>query len=332
MRVLVAGGAGYIGSTVCAALQEAGHVPIVLDSLITGEQAFAERYIFYRGDISDECIIHRIVKENGQIEAAIHLAGLIYVPESKARTYEYYRENVGKTIEFLHHLNEVGCKNIIFSSSASVYGKTEKQDVDETIVPDPNSPYARNKAIIENIIEDYCNCYNMRGIALRYFNPIGADPKMRSGSYVKEPSMLLELLVKTVRTKEKQFTITGVDWNTRDGSGIRDYIHVWDLARAHVSAVENIGSILSDDKRFMPINIGRGEGVTVKEFVREFETVIGEKLDVRYSDARPGDVAGAYAVCTRANELLKWRAELSIEDAIRDALKWDQLFHQKELS
>lgn len=325
MKILVAGGAGYIGNTVCAALTEAGHEPIILDSLLTGEQKFAEKYTFYRGDIDDYCIIDRIVRENGKIDCAIHLAGLIFVPESAEMTYEYYRENVGKTIQFLHNLHQVGCNNLIFSSSASVYGSAERQDVDESVRPNPGSPYARTKAMIESIIADYCACYDMRGIALRYFNPIGADPRMRSGSYVKNPSHLLGSLVKSLNSSKKEFTITGTEWDTRDGTGIRDYIHVWDLARAHVCAVEKIDSILNCDNRFMAINVGRGEGVTVKEFVEIFEKVVEEKLNVHYGPARLGDVAGAYAVCNKANTLLGWKTELTIEDAIRDALTWEKV-------
>lgn len=324
MKVLVAGGAGYIGNTVCAALTDAGHTPIILDSLITGEQKFAENYKFYRGDIDDLAVLNRIVVENGFVDCTIHLAGLIFVPESAEITYEYYRENVGKTIQFLYNLNQVGCKKIIFSSSASVYGNSKIQNVDENVLPNPGSPYARTKAMIENIIKDYCSCYNMKGIALRYFNPIGADPKMRSGSYVKNPSHLLGSLVKSHKSVDKKFTITGVDWNTRDGSGIRDYIHVWDLAQAHVKAVEKIDDILNDGC-FMPINVGRGEGITVKEFVTIFENVVGEKLNIQYDVARPGDVAGAYAVCDRAEKLLEWKAKLTLEDAIKDALKWEEI-------
>ena len=325
MRVLVAGGAGYIGNTVCAALTDFGHTPIVLDSLITGEQRFTENYISYRGDINDLSVLNRIVTENGCIDCAIHLAGLIIAPESTELTYEYYHENVTKTIEFLYNLHQIGCKKIIFSSSAAVYGNVQRQDVDETVEPNPGSPYARTKAMIENIIQDYCVCYDMRGIALRYFNPIGADPKMRSGSYLKNPSHLLGCLLKSLNSERKQITITGVDWNTRDGSGIRDYIHVWDLAKAHVCAVEKIDSVLNNEQCFMPINIGRGEGITVKEFVSIFENVVGEKLNIHYGPARPGDVAGAYAVCERAKVLLDWKAELTIEDAIRDALKWETI-------
>lgn len=329
MNILVAGGAGYIGNTVCAALKDAGHKPIILDSLITGEQKFAENYTFYRGDIDDLSILKKITKEQGAIDCTIHLAGLIFVPESAELTYEYYRENVGKTIQFLYNLHIIGCKNIIFSSSASIYGSAEKIDVDETADIKPGSPYARTKAMIEQIIEDYCNCYDMRGIALRYFNPIGADPAMRSGAYMKNPSHLLGKLVNALKSEGRDFTITGVNWNTRDGSGIRDYIHVWDLAKAHVRAVEKIDSILSSEQRFMAINVGRGEGVTVKEFVAVFEKVTGEKLNVHYGDARLGDVAGAYAVCDRANSLLDWHTELTIEDGIRDALKWDEIFNNK---
>lgn len=327
MKILVAGGAGYIGNTVCAALTEAGHTPIILDSLLTGEQSFAENYTFYRGDIDDLSILQTIVKENGRIDCVIHLAGLIFVPESEEKTYEYYRENVGKSIQFLYNIKNVGCNNIIFSSSASVYGSSEKQEVDENDSLQPGSPYARTKAMIESIIKDYCDCYDMRGIALRYFNPIGADPKMRSGSYIKNPSHILGSLVRAYNSESKEFTITGVDWDTRDGSGIRDYIHVWDLARAHVCAVEKLENIFENtDEKFLAINVGRGEGITVKEFVDIFQKVTKTKLNLKYGQARPGDVAGAYAISKRANELLDWKTELTIENAISDALKWDKKY------
>lgn len=324
MKVLVTGGAGYIGSTICSALEEKGHLPIVLDTLVNGREEFICDRIFYKGDICDEQILKRIFNENTGIECVIHCAALIFVPESMEKPYEYYNENVAKSISFFNILNKLGCNNVIFSSSASIYDDIEGFMVKESSPKNPRSPYARTKFMIEMILEDYCKAYDMRGIALRYFNVIGADPRMRTGMYAKNPSHILGRLVKVASREEEKFYITGDKWPTRDGSGIRDYIHVWDVATAHVSAVERIGG-LSEDNRFIAMNIGRGDGVTVKEFVKQFEKVIGQEINKEVTFARAGDVAGAYSNVELSKNVLGWQAELSIDDGIRHALEWDKV-------
>lgn len=326
MKVLVTGGAGYIGSTICSVLSEVGHVPIVLDSLISGRREFVKEHIFYQGDIADRKLLMRIWEEQGPFDCAIHLAGLISVPESVQHPYEYYRENVEKAIMFFKNLQELGCKKIIFSSSASVYGNTSEREVTEEHITSPESPYAKTKVVVEEILKDYANAYGIKAVALRYFNPIGADPKLRTGSYVKNPSHILGVLLRAAVSETKKMTVTGVNYPTRDGSGIRDYIHVWDLALAHVSAVEKIDKLseLPNGGCFEIINIGRGDGVTVKELIRAFEQVVGVKLDVEEGEPREGDVAGAFAVCKKAEKLLGWKAGLTIEEAIQDALLWEQ--------
>ena len=330
MKVLVAGGAGYIGSTICSALKDEGHTPIILDSLVTGEQSFAEQHTFYRGDIDDLSILQTIVANEGPIDYVIHLAAFILVPESVSKPYQYYRQNVSKTIEFLNNLNTIGCKNIIFSSSASIYGNATSIEVTEESPINPGSPYAKTKAMLEEIIQDYCNAYDMKAISLRYFNPIGADPSMRTGGFVKNPSHLLAKLLQAYYSESKTFTITGVNWDTRDGSGIRDYIHIWDLALAHVKAVEKMDTIFQESvQNYYAINIGRGQGITVKEFVKEFEETVQTKLNILEGPPRDGDVLGAYANCERSKKMLGWEAKLSIRQGIKDAIKWEERKNSK---
>ncbi len=329
MKFLITGGAGYIGSTVASALIDQGHTPIILDNLVVGRREFTRDRIFYEGDIADVALLERIFKEHPEIQAVLHCAALIIVPESTEKVYEYYRENVSKSVEMFHTLNRLGCNRIVFSSSASVYDTVEGFMVTEDAPLRPGSPYARTKFMMEMVLRDFCTSYGMKGIALRYFNPIGADPQMRTGLHVKEPSLVLGKLVQTALGKQKEFLLTGVDWPTRDGSGLRDYIHVWDLAQAHVKALTGFDEVFNragnPADNYLVINLGTGRGVTVKELVAAFERVYGQTINKREGGPRPGDVAGAYASAERAWNLLGWKAELPIEQAIADALKWGEM-------
>lgn len=328
MKVLITGGAGYIGSTVATALIEKGHTPIILDKLLKGTRKFTEGKIFYEGDIADANLVNKIFKEHPDIFCVIHCAALIVVSESVEKPHEYYRENVSKTIKFLKHMVEEGCKNIIFSSSASIYDDAEDFVVYENSKMNPRSAYARTKFMIEMILQDFAQAYEMKSVALRYFNPIGADPKLRSGNPIKNPSHVLGKLVQVAEGREEVFNITGTDWNTRDGSGLRDYIHVWDLANAHVKAVENFDKVFKElnmERGFVPLNVGTGRGTTVKELVTMFENVLGREINKQVSASRDGDVAGAYANVDKALELLEWKSELTIEQGIKDALRWDEV-------
>jgi len=243
MEILVTGGAGYIGSTICSALEDSGHTPIILDSLVTGREEFTRGRTFYQADIIDRPVVEKIFHDHPEIQATIHCAALIVIPESVADPYKYYRENVGKSLEFFHTLQELGHPRLVFSSSASVYDTVPGFMVTEESPLNPTSPYARTKMMMEMVLKDFCISYSMQGITLRYFNPIGADPKMRSGLHVKEPSHAIAKLVEVQLGRRKQFVITGTDYPTRDGTGIRDYIHVWDLAQAHVKAVEDFDGV-----------------------------------------------------------------------------------------
>ncbi len=326
MKVLVTGGAGYIGSTTAKALEEAGHTPVVLDSLLTGPRVFVGDRTFYEGDIADRALLARIVEEHPDLDATIHMAARIIVPESVELPYEYYRDNVAKSLELFDTLEGLGKHRVLFSSSASLYAApADGFEVREDDVLDPPSPYARTKRMMEQVLQDVASATDLRAVILRYFNPIGSDPDLTTGVYAKEPSHVLGQLVRAALGQQEAFTITGVDHPTPDGTGIRDYVHVWDVARAHVRAIEQFDEVIDRvGEPSVVMNIGRGEGVSVRELVSTFERVFGREVPVREAPPRPGDAVGAYANVDRITELIGWRAEESIDDAIRSALAWSE--------
>ncbi len=324
MKILLTGGAGYIGSTVATALIAKGHIPVLLDSLVTGPRVFTKDRIFYEGDIADRALLEKIFSEHPDISHTIHFAARIIVPESVSEPYLYYIENVYKSIELFKNLADLGCSRVVFSSSAAVYGSVSGE-VTEDVALDPQSPYANTKYMMEMALADMTAAMDLKAIALRYFNPIGSDPDLVTGVHVPHPSHVLGKMVDTAIGKLPQFQITGTDWPTRDGSGIRDYIDVWDLANAHVSAVEEFDAALAETKSdFEVINIGTGNGVTVKELVAAFERAWGSEINKVDAPPRPGDIEGAYANADKAKQLLKWQAERTIDDGIQTALAWTE--------
>ena len=304
MKYLITGGAGYIGSTICSALEDSGHTPIILDSLVTGRAEFTRNRIFYHADIADSEAVETIFREHPDIRATIHCAALIVIPESVSQPYDYYRENVVKSLDLFKNLNRLGAKRVVFSSSASIYDLVPGFMVTEDAPLNPTNPYARTKVMMEWVLQDFCRAYGMQGIALRYFNPIGADPQMRSGIHVKEPSHIVGKLVETALGKQEYFQITGTQYGT-DFDGV--------FKRAGNPA-----------DNYLVINLGTGNGVTVRELVTAFEKVWGKQINKKDAPPRPGDVAGAYASAGRAEAWLKWKAELPIEKGITDALKWGE--------
>ncbi len=319
MRVLITGGAGYIGSTVASACEDSGHEVVILDDFSTGKREFVAKRPLYEGDIADDALLDRLFSEQ-QIDAVVHCAAKIIVPESVAEPLVYYDNNVAKTIRLLENLQRHGVHRFLFSSSASVYQPDDDFVVTEESALEPSSPYARTKFMVEMILKDFAQASDMRVASLRYFNPIGTDPKLRSGQQLEKPSHVLAKLLEAW-VEQSTFTVTGINWPTRDGSGIRDFIHVWDLARAHVAALEHFDEV-TRDKHYQVYNIGTGNGVTVKELAACFEKVSGTPLQIQFGDPRPGDVAGVYTVSQKAKRELGWQAELTEVDAVRDAIAW----------
>ncbi|MFI6155107.1 UDP-glucose 4-epimerase GalE [Kitasatospora sp. NPDC051170] len=334
MKVLIAGGAGFIGSTVASRLVDEGHEVVVLDSLVTGRREFAAGRVFYEGDIADGALVDRVFAEHPDVAAVVHCAALIVVPDSVADPLGYYRANVAKGIAFLGHLERNGCTRLLFSSSASLYraGGDLIGDhtgdfagdfaVDEDSPTAPLSPYARTKEVFELVLRDVAAAGGLRVVSLRYFNPIGADPRLRSGLQVRRPTHALGRMIDCHHGGEA-FTLTGTGYATRDGSGIRDYVHVWDLADAHVRALLDFDAVAqAGDGGYQVINLGTGTGTTVRELVAAFGAVTGRELEVVETAPRPGDAAGAYTRSTRAAALLGWKPEHTLEDGIRDSLRW----------
>lgn len=313
MKVLITGGAGYIGSTVATACLEAGIETVLIDDLSTGLRAFGEGRGLYVGDIADAEVLDRVLADHPDIDAVVHCAARIVVPESVDDPLGYYDTNVGKTVLLLARLRAAGIDRIVFSSSAAVYAAETGGGVDESGALAPSSPYASTKAMVEQILRDAAVAGDFRAIALRYFNPIGADPRLRTGLQNPRPTHALGKIMQA-KAEGVPFTITGTDWPTRDGSGLRDYIHVWDLALAHVAAVQRFDDIVTTPDPYRVINLGTGDGVTVRELVAAFERVTGETLPVVDAPRRAGDQAGAFAIVDRAHDLLGWRAERSTDD------------------
>lgn len=319
MQILITGGAGYIGSTVASACEDAGHRVVILDDFSTGRREFIGERTLYEGDIADSALLDRIFTEQ-DIDAVVHCAAKIVVPESVVEPLSYYENNVAKTLTLLEGLQRNGVHRFLFSSSASIYAPDDNFVVTEESPLSPGSPYARTKYMVEMVLEDFTHASDVRVLSLRYFNPIGTDPRMRSGQQLEHPTHVLAKLLEAW-SKHETFTITGVDWPTRDGSGIRDFIHVWDLAQAHVAALENFDKATAEAP-YSVFNIGTGNGVTVKELAAAFEEISGDPLNVAEGPSRPGDVAGVYTVSSKAADVLGWTAKLSETDAVRDAIAW----------
>jgi UDP-glucose 4-epimerase len=320
VKVLITGGAGYIGSTVASACLDNGVTPVILDSLVTGRREFASGPQFYDGDIADGPLLDKIFAAHPDIAAVVHCAALIVVPDSVADPVGYYQANVAKSLELVAHLLRNGCSRLLFSSTGAFYQPGPDGSVDEDSPIAPGSPYARTKALCEAMFADIAGGTALRVVSLRYFNPIGADPQLRTGLQTRYPSHALGKLIQAHETGER-FQLTGIDYPTRDGSGIRDYVHVWDLAAAHVAALAAFDAVLGDATS-IAVNLGSGTGTTVRELVAAFNSVVDRPVDVVEAARRPGDVAGAFTRSDRAKRLLHWQPRYTIADGIGDSLRW----------
>jgi UDP-glucose 4-epimerase len=319
-KILITGGAGFIGSTVASACLDQGITPVLIDNLSTGRREFTTDRIFYEGDISDGVLIDKVFAEHPDIYAVVHCAALIIVPDSVTDPIGYYHGNVTKSLDMLQHLIRSGCTRMIFSSSAAIYSPGADLSVSEDSPTGPLSPYARTKAVCEQMFADVAAAEPIKIMSLRYFNPIGADPKLRTGLQTTVPTHALGQLVLALQSGTP-FRITGTDYPTPDGSGIRDYVHVWDLAEAHLVALARFDEVMRD-RDAVPINLGTGRGTSVRELVGLFNQVAPAPVTTIDAPRRPGDPPGAFARCDRAAELLDWQARFSIAEGIADSLRW----------
>jgi UDP-glucose 4-epimerase len=325
-KVLITGGAGFIGSTIASACLDRGITPVILDNLSKGRREFAAGRIFFEGDICDGALIDKVFADHPDISAVVHCAALIIVPDSVTDPIGFYQGNVVKSLDMVSHLIRNGCTRMIFSSSASIYSPGSDLSVAEDSPTGPLSPYARTKAVCEDMFADIAVAEPIKIMSLRYFNPIGADPKLRTGLQLREPKHAIGQLVLAMQAGVP-FRITGTDYPTRDGSGIRDYVHVWDLAEAHLIALEKFDQVMGE-RQTEAINLGTGRGTSVRELVAAFNSVSPTPVTAADAPRRPGDPAGAYARCDKAAELLGWTARFSIAEGIADSLRWAEVRDQ----
>jgi UDP-glucose 4-epimerase len=325
--VLVTGGAGYIGAHVVVALARAGYAPLILDNLCNSSASVRDRIARLSGfdiplivaDVRDPCTLGRLFAER-RVDAVVHCAGLKAVAEGEAQPLAYYDNNVGGSIALAVAMREAGVRTLVFSSSASVYGQPDRNPVAEDAAIRPANVYGRTKRTVELMLESLARAAPSWQIALlRYFNPAGADASGAIGEAPsRTPNNLVPILADVALGKRAQIEIFGDDYPTHDGSGVRDYIHVTDLAEGHVAALRH----LERTPGCVTLNLGLGHGSSVREVIAAFERACGQKLRQRVGPRRPGDVACYYADPARANALLGWRARRELDEICADAWRW----------
>ncbi len=333
-QILVTGGTGYIGSHTAVELQNAGYEVIIVDNLSNSslevldgiEKITGIRPAFEQFDLIDKDKVDSFFAKYPNIKAIIHFAAFKAVGESVAKPLNYYRNNLVSLINLLDAMDHFNVPGLVFSSSCTVYGQPETLPVtEEAPILKANSPYGNTKQVSEEIIQDtLVACPKLKAIALRYFNPVGAHPTALIGELpLGVPQNLVPFITQTAAGLRKQLSIFGSDYNTPDGTAVRDYIHVVDLAKAHVVAVGRLVEA-KNKKPFEVFNLGTGIGLTVLDVVKSFEKVSGLKLNYKIVDRRPGDVEKVYADTTFANDELGWKAESSLDDILASAWKWEK--------
>lgn len=328
-KVLLTGGAGYIGSHTVCALVQAGLVPVIFDDFSNSSPAVLDRLtsitghgvVCERGDVSDAALVQRVIETHG-VGAVMHFAGFKAVGESVAQPLKYYGNNLGSMMGLLQAMARTSCRMLVFSSTATVYGDPEEIPVTESAPRRHESPYAHTKLVIEDMLaalerSDPAWCCAV----LRYFNPVGAHPSGLIGEDpLGVPNNLMPYISQVAVGKRSHLQVFGNDYPTKDGTGVRDYIHVQDLAEGHVAALR----YLLTNRRGLTVNLGSGQGHSVLEVVRAFERACGKPIPCTFVDRRSGDVAEYYADPALAHELLGWRAQRSLDDMCADAWRWQQ--------
>ncbi len=329
MKIAVMGGAGYIGSHTIIELYKAGHSVVVVDNLVNSSNESLRRVgelvgstiPFVNADVRDAAAMDKIFSEN-KFDACIHFAGLKAVGESVAKPLEYYENNMNATFVLLNAMRNHGCKNLIFSSSATVYGNPAIIPITEECPKgECTNPYGKTKSMLEEVLRDVQKAdpeWNV--VLLRYFNPIGAHQSGRIGEDPNGiPNNLMPYITQTAVGLRKELGVFGNDYDTPDGTGVRDYIHVVDLADGHVKAVKNI---LEGKKGVQIFNLGTGKGYSVLDIINGFEKATGVKINYKIVDRRPGDIATCYSDPTKAKEELGWVAARGLEEMCEDSWRW----------
>ena len=321
MTVLVTGGAGYIGSHMVLALTDAGIDTVVVDNLSTGfAWAISPAAKLVRGNIGDEGLMMQVMAEH-KVDAVVHFAGSIVVPDSVSDPLGYYLNNTVNSRALIHSAVKSGVKNFIFSSTAAVYGNPKTLPVTEAEAPAPISPYGTSKWMTEQMLQDSHVAYGLNYVALRYFNVAGADPKGRSGQSTPRATHLIKVAAQTALGQRPGMEVFGTDYDTPDGTCLRDYIHVSDLIGAHMDALSH----LKRGGQSGIFNCGYGTGYSVLEVIKSVERVHGSKLNVKYGPRRAGDPAGIVAGADKAREILGWKPKYADLDYIVDsAIRWEQ--------
>lgn len=327
MKILVTGGAGYIGSHTVVLLHEAGYTPIVVDNLLNSKEESLKRVqkitgkqtVFYKVDLLDGIALDKIF-EVEKPEAVIHFAGLKAVGESTKIPLTYYNNNLTGTFNLIASMKKHGCNKLVFSSSATVYGTPKSVPISEDFDLSATNPYGQTKLMIENILRDICKADKDFNVALlRYFNPIGAHESGLIGEDPKGiPNNLLPYVSQVAVGKLKELSVFGNDYPTKDGTGVRDYIHVVDLASGHIKAIEK----LCTNPGIVTYNLGTGNGYSVLDIVKAFEKASGKKVPYKIVERRPGDIAECYANPEKARVELGWQAKYDIERMCKDSWRW----------
>lgn len=333
-KVLVTGGLGYIGSHTVVALQEAGFKVVIIDDLSNSTKEVINGIFKITKvlpsleimDLRNKVDVEDFFNRNSDINGVIHFAASKAVGESVENPLLYYDNNLSSLIHLLQACDKYEIRDVIFSSSCTVYGEPDTLPITEDApIKEPNSPYGNTKQICEEILQDTCFANkDLRVISLRYFNPIGAHPSAEIGELpIGVPQNLVPFITQTAAGIRKQLSVFGDDYPTPDGSCIRDYIHVVDLAEAHVIALQRLMS-KKNTSNFEIFNLGTGKGTSVLEVIKTFEKATNQKLNYKISERRPGDVASVYADTTKANEILGWKTKRTIEESLSSAWKWEQ--------
>jgi UDP-glucose 4-epimerase len=337
MNVLVTGGAGFIGSHTVVELVEAGYNPFIIDDLSNSSESVLEglknilgREIpFFKADCNDFELVKSLVEKH-KIEGIIHFAAFKAVGESVEKPIKYYKNNIGSLLNILEVMQATDVKNLVFSSSCTVYGQPDHIPVTEsTPKKKTESPYGNTKAIAEDILEDVVKSgEGLSIISLRYFNPVGAHESAEIGELPNGvPSNLVPFVTQTAIGKREKLVVFGNDYNTEDGSNIRDFIHVVDLAKAHVSALNLLKS--KDGDYYDVFNIGTGRGNSVLEVIKTFEKVNNLKLNYEIGPRRSGDIEKIYGNVEKARQILNWQTEKTLEESLRDAWAWELKLNKK---